>query len=144
VQPIRLMRDEDELKTTAVFEFQPGPWLGSFRDGVYVDMEVFDYITPIIWRTVPGFDYAGPTAIPAQQALELAAALDTLAGAARTSRSTDSLRAAGATFVTPHAETEFQQAFRENADALAGFAEDLAQWLRAELDHYDEIVLLGV
>ncbi len=144
MQLIRLIRNADVLKTTAVFEFQPGPWAGSFRDAVYVDMEVFDYIEPIIRRTVPEFDYTGPTAIPAEQALEIVAALDTLAVGARKSRTTEGLRVAGATFITPEVEVEFREAFRENADALAGFADDLAEWLRMALKHDDEVTLLGV
>ena len=145
MDPIRLIRDKDELQGTCYFEFLPGEYQDQcWNDGsVFLAEDVFGLIEPIVARHEQRFDHHGFVGIRRPVWQPIIADLQRLAERANHAASVADL-AGGVGFLFATSQTGFAKRFRSNADALARMSRELAGWLREQLLEYECISVLGI
>jgi hypothetical protein len=145
VDPIRMIRDKDDLESTCYIELLPGEYRGRcWNEGsVFFAEDVFGLFEPIIARHEPLYDHYSFVCI-GRAAWELIVAdLGRLAQRARRAHGVGDLGGEVGFLFIP-TEEEFASNFSANADALASLAAELAGWLREQLMQHDCVSVLGM
>jgi hypothetical protein len=146
MKPIKVIRSPAELEGTAYFEFLPGPYRGDHwvNGSVFVQEQVFCLIESALQRHHPGFDHYSSATIPESEWVLIIRELEELAQRTRASGSLADLREAGVGFHRHGVDAEFEQDLRQNSEALAELAEELAGWLRGTLADHEVVSVLGM
>lgn len=145
MEPIRLIRDLNELRGTCYFEFLPGEFKQHcWNDGsVFLAEETFGFIEPIIVRHERKFDHYAFVGIRRHAWEQISADLAALAN--RCDRATsigDLADDVGFFFTTT--EQEFAADFQASVADLSRLSSELANWLRSTLQEHECISILGM
>jgi hypothetical protein len=142
---IRVVHALSDLKGTVNFEFQIGEYRGrNWVDGsIFIAEEVFYLIEHIFLRHVPEFSHCGFQGIRRSVWEKI---IPELYGLDQLARSASRLGEIGPEigFFNQAASDEFCRDFRNNADALASLARELAGWLKETLKKHECISVLGI
>lgn len=145
MEPIRLIRNHDELCGTCYFEFLPGTYQDRcWNEGsVFLAEEVFAYFECIIARNEPRFDHYSFIGIhkPTWERIcaDIERLISTLDSANQLSDLEGQIR-----FPFRDLANEFASNFEINSNALAGVSRELVAWVKDQLMREECVSVLGM
>jgi hypothetical protein len=145
MEDIRIITDKDELEGTCYIEVLPGPYKNQCwnDDSLFFDEEVFGYIEPIIERQVAAYDHYAFTEIEKERWFAIADDLEKLASALTSAESVSDLND-NVGFVFKGTDERFAATFDENKTALVQLFTKFSAWVRAQVNQYGSITILGI
>ncbi len=145
MQPIRIIKEKNELKGTVYIELLPGSYQGQcWNEGsLFFDEEVFGYIEPIIEKRALGFDHYSFTEVPASSWVTIAEDLKELRDLLENAQSINQLND-HVGFIFSHSKKRFAEHFLANKAALAEVVAELSDWVLVKANEYGAITVLGL